>query len=374
MSKSQVIGLGFGDEGKGLVTDYLVSKANNPLVVRYSGGQQAGHTVVLGDRKHVFSTFGSGSLRGAPTYWLDTCTTDPFAIITELRKLKKKGCNPALYIHPKSPVTTPWDKIANQEDSQNRRHGTCGAGVGKTWQREEDHYSLLFEDLFYQSVLEVKIEMIRRYYGISVEKELRKGFLRSCEAIRNSPHVIKAYTSDIPNYMEHHFIYEGSQGLLLDKDIGFFPHVTRANVGVSNVEWWSHSGTHYYLVTRAYQTRHGNGPLTYSDVDHGLIDDDRETNEHNKYQGVFRKSILDLDMIQYGLQKDFGELYPHVEKTLVITCLDHMTKYVLAYNNDVIEFGGENQFVTFIKTKLGVENLLLSKSPESVNIEALSTT
>ncbi len=59
-----VIGLGFGDEGKGITTDYLCSRANNPLVIRFSGGQQAGHTVVNKFGKHTFSNFGSGTLRG----------------------------------------------------------------------------------------------------------------------------------------------------------------------------------------------------------------------------------------------------------------------------------------------------------------------
>ena len=72
-----VIGAQFGDEGKGLVVDYLCSQVENPLVVRFSGGAQAGHTVWHKDKTHIFSHFGSGSLRGASTYWSSTCLTDP---------------------------------------------------------------------------------------------------------------------------------------------------------------------------------------------------------------------------------------------------------------------------------------------------------
>ena len=83
MMKKAVIGLGCGDCGKGITTDYLCSQAKNPLVVRFSGGQQAGHTVVYNGMRHTFSNFGSGTLRGAPTFWSKYCTMDPIGIKNE---------------------------------------------------------------------------------------------------------------------------------------------------------------------------------------------------------------------------------------------------------------------------------------------------
>src|SRR5690606_12238557 len=104
-----VIGIGFGDEGKGITTDFLCSRSRNPIVVRFSGGHQAGHTVVLNGVRHVFSNFGSGTLRGAPTYWAKYCTVNPIGIINELDSLIKKGITPKLYIDEKCPITTPYD-------------------------------------------------------------------------------------------------------------------------------------------------------------------------------------------------------------------------------------------------------------------------
>jgi adenylosuccinate synthase len=67
-------------------------------VIRFSGGHQAGHTVVTDDTRHVFSNFGSGTLRGVPTYWSKFCTVEPIGLLNELDALKIKGYNPILYI------------------------------------------------------------------------------------------------------------------------------------------------------------------------------------------------------------------------------------------------------------------------------------
>ncbi|HSY75885.1 MAG TPA: adenylosuccinate synthetase, partial [Bacteroidia bacterium] len=66
---SIVVGLGYGDESKGSTTAFLCQQGSNPLVIRYCGGHQAGHTVIYSGKRHVFSNFGSGTLQGAPTYW-----------------------------------------------------------------------------------------------------------------------------------------------------------------------------------------------------------------------------------------------------------------------------------------------------------------
>lgn len=107
MANKAVIGLGFGDEGKGLFTDYLCSQSANPLVVRFSGGQQAGHTVVRDGIRHVFSNFCAGALQGAPSYFSKFCTIDPIGIVNELTVLLDKGVEPLLFIDTNCPVTTP---------------------------------------------------------------------------------------------------------------------------------------------------------------------------------------------------------------------------------------------------------------------------
>jgi len=142
-----VIGLGFGDEGKGMVTSYLSSYYNNPLVVRYSGGHQAGHTVVHEGVKHTFANFGSGTLQGCPTYWSEYCTVEPVGLLKELSVLVDKmgdDFDMKLYIHNECPVTTPFDIFHNQKLEKEKIHGSCGVGFGDTLEREEDHFHLVF--------------------------------------------------------------------------------------------------------------------------------------------------------------------------------------------------------------------------------------
>ena len=229
MGNKAVIGLGFGDCGKGLTTDYLCSQAQNPLVIRYSGGQQAGHTVNHKGISHVFSNLGSGSLRGVPTYWSKYCTFDPIGLFNELEALKDKGIVPTIYIDANSPVTTPFDSHHNQKSATDLENGTCGVGVGSTLKREEDYYSLTFSDLFNATVLEIKLKNIRAYYGCDMVELYR--FMTCVNAIIQMENVI--LVEDIP--LGYEYIFEGSQGLLLDKNIGFFPNVTRSNVDTTNI-------------------------------------------------------------------------------------------------------------------------------------------
>ena len=147
-SYSAVIGLGFGDEGKGNFTNYLCFQKNSdPSVVRYSGGHQAGHTVVHNGIRHVFSNFGSGTLAEASTFWSKYCAVDPIALINELGVLLTKNVMPLLYIDARCPVTTPYDKLHNWELEKKNKHGSVGFGVGATLERERNFYSLTFEDL-----------------------------------------------------------------------------------------------------------------------------------------------------------------------------------------------------------------------------------
>ena len=104
-----VIGLCFGDEGKGRVVDFL----DHSLTIRFSGGQQAGHGVIRNGEKHTFSNFGSSTLKGIPTYWSKFCTVDPVGMIRELNELMKINVNPLIYIDGDSPITTPYDKFYN---------------------------------------------------------------------------------------------------------------------------------------------------------------------------------------------------------------------------------------------------------------------
>lgn len=333
------------------------------MVVRYSGGQQAGHTVCYNGIRHVFSNFGSGSLRGLPTYWSEHCTVDPVGIINELNVLTKQGINPILYIDGNAPVTTPYDKYDNQESYSQCQNGTCGVGVGSTYQREADWFSLTFNDLFYPKVMEHKLHQIKTLYYDRKTSFEELEFEVAMNLIRKSANVKLVHK--IPQ--TDNLIFEGSQGLLLDQHYGFFPNVTRSNTGTTNIVGMGFSPD-LYLITRAYQTRHGNGYMTNEDIPHGIISDPNETNQSHEFQGEFRRSILDLDLLLYGISKDTYIRENIHNSTLVITCLDHLipnNEYRLTYNGKVFSYQGEYSFICAINHALGVGKVLTNRTPYS---------
>ena len=369
MSCKAVIGLGFGDEGKGATVNSLCrSNPDQTLVIRYNGGQQAGHTVTdADDDSHIFSSFGSGTLLGCPTYWSHYCTVDPVGFMNEADLLQKRfGIVPKIYMHRDCPVTTPFDTLANITNWKMIHNGTCGVGVGTTIQREEDHHSILVGDLRYPEVLELKLAELVKYYNVGVP-EITDFF----DAVRRMMILIRIVdnmpeTTDKGQVREH--IFEGAQGLLLDQNIGFFPHVTRSNTGSKNVlELLKGTKCHYYLVTRCYQTRHGNGPMTNEDEVLRIKTNPDETNNYNVHQGHFRTSVLDLSLLRYGIERD-RTLRDTNRKTLVVTCCDQVIdKYqftIAGYLNEC----SMDQFEVALKNYLGISKVIFTFSPTGKRI------
>lgn len=367
MNNKIVIGLGFGDEGKGRVVDWLSSTANPDLVVRFSGGHQAAHNVMIDEQtSHIFSSFGSGTLRNIPTYYSYFCTVDPVGVLNEYDVLRSKGIEPLLMIDAKCPIVTPLDKKFNLIRDNRKKHGTCGVGFGTTLQREEQRYSLLYEDLFNPTVFKIKLDMIENYYNSTCHNLWDKsGFIKDCKYFINMgfPVIDENRRKSI---LHKNCIFEGSQGLLLDQDIGFFPHVTRSNTDLTNAIKLKDSilgfnNAELYLVTRAYQTRHGNGPMT--NKTNPVPDNPYEINEDTGPQGNFRKSMLDVDLLKYGIEKSgiFNQIKGNIN--LVITCMDVIESYSFTKNEKCCIFGIKSEFVNAIAKELEIDNVYVSDSP-----------
>ena len=336
-----VIGLGFGDEGKGCTVDWLCDRLSDQIpVVRYSGGHQAGHNVIANGVDHVFSNFGSGTIRGSATYWESQCMIDPIALHNEYKRLIHNGIIPKLFIHGASPITTPLERHVNRTDGYSRSHGTCGNGIRATQIREENYYSITAMDIKYPEILKEKYELCSEYfYNICLEPALVEEFMVACEWLCDCPDITIS-NFELP---EGDKIFESSQGLLLDKNIGFFPHVTPSNVGMLHFDKTDITIGHCYYVTRGYQTRHGNGYMT----DHGdeAFNDSIgyakvETNPTNEYQGEFKRSMLDLDLLEYALIKDGCK----IQRTLVITCLEHMKQFKFHYKGTIYTSDNARQY------------------------------
>ncbi len=302
MRAKAVIGANFGDEGKGLTVDYLCSRGDAGVVVRFNGGAQAGHTVVTptGER-HVFRQVGSGAFCGVPTFLSSFVLVNPVALLIELQQLRDLKVSAEVYASPECLVTTFADMIINRRLEDGRggdRHGSCGMGINETVNRSKlPHLSITMADLYNQANLESKLSEICDKYarfrtGAPIEEPLMiESFLKACQALPEA--VAPAGIGQCKDP-----VFEGAQGLLLDKNNkAMFPHVTRSNTGLKNVHSLCRQAgidhVEAYYVTRSYLTRHGAGPLPGEDPNLAYED---TTNAPNQYQGALRFAPLDAEL------------------------------------------------------------------------------
>lgn len=343
-----VIGANFGDEGKGLVTDFLASQIGpDALVVRYNGGAQAGHTVTTPDgRRHVFGHFGSGSFVGCPTFLSRFFVCNPLTFLKEAAVLGGLGVAPVVYVDPDALITTPYDMMINQCLEETRgmdRHGSCGLGFGETIERSLwPEYRLTYRDLKDQDFCRKRLRIIHDQWmparlGALGQDTLVEPWCR----LLNAPQILENFLVDLDqfrcstrpsssNFLSHteHIIFEGAQGLLLDQTYGWFPHVTRSYTGLRNVVALAQESgiddlaIHY--LTRCYLTRHGAGPMPHECPHAPYANIKDETNIPNPYQGALRFGLLDLDLLGEALRRDLAQLPDEIkgEVTLVVSCMD----------------------------------------------------
>lgn len=361
-SATVIIGANFGDEGKGLMTDWAANAfGKDALIVRFNGGAQAGHTVVLPNgTRHIHSHFGSGTLAGAQTFLSRFFVSNPLLFNREIVELERKAVkNPTVYADELGFVTTPFDMLLNQFAEQSRgagKHGSCGVGFGETIERcLNPKFSTAISDLNSPQKLSEKLEKIRREWlpvrlkklGIENLSAKQKEIFFADDLIKNflesAAHFfgrIRIASPDILRQTEN-IIFEGAQGLLLDQDFGWFPHVTRSNTGLKNVvELVKESNINDLEViyaTRCYLTRHGAGPLANelnAPPFKGIRD---ETNIHNLYQGSLRFAPLDLDLLAGAIDFDFCknefDSKMNLTRSLAITCLDQTENEPIKFFN-----------------------------------------
>lgn len=348
-----VAGLGFGDEGKGTITDFLTRKYSANTVIRYNGGSQAAHNVVTTDgRHHCFSQFGSGTLSpGTRTFLSGHTIVDPLAIMLEAEMLEKIDIKDALKrldISGQCLVVTPLHKHLNRmlEISRgDKRHGSCGKGIGQTVTDGQTlgQLALRAVDLPEYETTRYKLDFLWRCKLDQAEQLLAEqpgnGQLRACLNQLKRPNyamllarVYRHFSWDtgvniVPENHLHDcradyraMIFEGAQGVLLDADYGFWPHVTRTDTTFNNADKLLH-GSAVRMTTlgvlRAYATRHGAGPFPSEDawLTKQLPD---KHNRKDKWQGAFRVGWPDLLATRYALKVCGGV------DSLAITNLDRL--------------------------------------------------
>ena len=332
-----VIGANFGDEGKGLMTDYFSQKPNS-IVVCSNGGAQRGHTVTTSDGiRHVFHHFGSGTFNHASTYLSEDFIVNPIIFKQEYDELMKLGYIPNVYINQNCMLTTPFDMMANQIIEENReknKHGSCGLGIFETIKRykagitDVDNH---IREYYLEQFERENIILTDEWSKIFLDNGIFEHFLDDWDFMNNHSLTI----SD--NYFLNQFdniVFEAAQGLLLDQNnTEYFPHLTPSNTGIKNpkriienVEWNDEINIETCYVSRTYLTRHGAGKFP-SECNKRFINEYMfdKTNVPNPFQDTLRYGTLDLGELYSRCSKDIGNFGD--KKSIAIT---HCNEYDLS--------------------------------------------
>ena len=287
MTAIVLLGAQWGDEGKGKATDILGDKVK--YVVRYQGGNNAGHTVVIGDQKYALHLLPSGILT-------PTCipvigngvVIDPAVLLEEIRGLNERGVDTShLKISTNAHLITPYHRTIDKVSERflgKAKIGTTGRGIGPAYADKINRIGIRIQDLFDPSILRQKIEgalrdknqvLIKVFNrkGIEID-EVLKEYLEYAEILR--PFVTD--TSLLLNQAldkGETVLLEGSQGTLLDVDHGTYPFVTSSNPTAGGASTGSGIGptriSRVIGIVKAYTTRVGSGPFPTE-----LFDDDGE--------------------------------------------------------------------------------------------------
>lgn len=315
-----VLGHTFGDEGKGVTVQWLCKKAieegKKPLVVRFSGGPQAAHTIFNGGTEHICSSFGSGVLLGVPTMYTEEVYMDPICLMNEFRTLQCKGVSPKLFrgVHR---IITPYDVLAGRNNSKVISDGTCGKGIYPTFERYK--HGQWTRVSFSLDKPEYILKCASNYHKIERIPEYDDMFRKACLEI-----LTEVY-SDKPSIKDYNvLIFEGTQGLLLDMDCGLYPNVTPSRVGLNGLRSSVLQNAEVYIVTRTYTTRHGNGyePKIPCPFD---LSNKYETNVTNEFQGNFKTGALEVGLLNRAYERHCIDNYVrkyNVSLNLVITHMD----------------------------------------------------
>jgi len=273
-----VIGTQWGDEGKGKIVDWLTDHAQG--VVRFQGGHNAGHTLVIGGQKTVLHLVPSGILReGVTCYIGNGVVLSPEALIKELDELKAAGVDAEsrIKISEACPLIMPHHQaldIAREAAKGANKIGTTGRGIGPAYEDKVARRGLRLQDLTRPKRFAEKLAEILDYHNYVLKNFLGAetvDFQKSLDAALAMAPRLTAMIADVPRalYDAHkggaNLLFEGAQGTLLDIDHGTYPFVTSSNCVAGAASAGAGVGPgmlHYVLgITKAYTTRVGGGPF-----------------------------------------------------------------------------------------------------------------
>ena len=272
---SVVVGLQFGDEGKGKVTDYLSAK--HDVVIRYNGGGNAGHTVVTQTGTFKFHLIPSGALQAEVVILTNGMVIDPIALNDEIKRLKELNPKIKIEVSEHASVVTDLHKfldLAEEDARKALRIGTTAQGIGPTYEDKYGRTGLRMADLLDPVILKEKMLLVTRMKQSLIEgsefiyeSRLDDMVLK----LHESGKILKPYLKDTCNSIQKYYsegkniMFEGAHGALLDIDFGIYPYVTSSNTvagAITNDSGFSFRKVREVIgVAKAYVSKVGNGPF-----------------------------------------------------------------------------------------------------------------
>ena len=273
-----VVGAQWGDEGKGKIVDWLTDRADG--VVRFQGGHNAGHTLVIGGKKTVLHLIPSGILRDKVAVYIGNgVVLSPQALFEEIDTLEQMGVNVAsrLSISESCPVIMPHHVAldrAREAAKGDGKIGTTGRGIGPAYEDKVARRGIRVQDLLHPERFAAKLRDVLDYHNFVLKHYLKAetvDFQKSYDEAMGYAARIKPLVADVPRLLfgatqaGKSLLFEGAQGTLLDIDHGTYPYVTSSNCVAGGAAAGCGIGPqnlHYVLgITKAYTTRVGSGPF-----------------------------------------------------------------------------------------------------------------
>ena len=273
-----VIGAQWGDEGKGKIVDWLTDHAQG--VVRFQGGHNAGHTLVIGGRKTVLHLIPSGILREKVACYIGNgVVLSPQALIEEIEALEAAAVDvrSRLKISEACPLILPYHAaldLAREAAKGAGKIGTTGRGIGPAYEDKVARRAIRLQDLFHPERFSTKLREVLDLHNFVLHNYFHAGtvdFQKTFDESMRLAERIKPMVADVPRLLYEatqagqNLLFEGAQGTLLDVDHGTYPYVTSSNCVAGAAAAGAGIGPrelHYVLgVTKAYTTRVGAGPF-----------------------------------------------------------------------------------------------------------------
>lgn len=381
MKAKIIIGANFGDEGKGMMTEYFAWKAKESkesvCVIKHNGGAQAGHTVeTKNGERFIFHHFGAGTTINVPTYLTEDFIVNPILFKKEYIELKEKGLTPEIYINKNAIFTTPVEMIINQTIEQARgsaKHGSCGIGIFETVKRSEMFPIKLKEIRLSSHIKNIIDDICNEWLPLRIKEH---GIFEMKDwIVEDVNKMLASYIDDFEFMLNHsklvdddfiepyqNLIFETAQGLMLDQNnMEYFPHLTPSNTGSKNPSKYLKNlnvDIEIIYVTRTYLTRHGAGMFktecSKDNINSSMYD---KTNVPNPFQDTLRYGYMNLEDLDKRITDDSKNI-PNAKISIAATHLNETDGCFISKDEKILV--NEHPLVRYVscgKTKENINEL-----------------